>query len=109
MVGEFIEQDCTISHEGQQFTAGGAWLSPCSDGFWRGVVYADVQGRRVTDWHGNEIVLAEFGRVYHGNYCRMQAISFVVDGLRFAGRYCPDTGTAVRVRSTVRVSRQVRK
>lgn len=103
-MGTFVESDCTIEHEGQKFESGGAWLCHCSDGIMRGVVYAKpVKGSysgTVTDWHGNHIANARFGPVYRGAFCNMRAVSFVLDGKRFYGRYCPDWAEAVRVRSS---------
>ena len=115
-----LERDCTISHEGREFASGGAWLAKCSDGYWRGVVYAKpadpiqtpIRGqyapsypRRgiVTDWHGNKLADATFGATYRGNYCKMRSVRFALDGVTFTGRYCPDTADAVRVRSTKKV------
>lgn len=116
----FIETDCTIRHEGLKFTAGGAWMADCTDGYRRGAVYVRPNdpphdGPRpyrsclrpcrgtVTDWHGNKIADARFGAEYFGPFCKMRAVSFTVDGVRFTGRYCPDWSQLVRVRSTKRV------
>ena len=109
----FVEQDCTFQHEGQQFTNGGAWLADCSDGYRRGVVYAKPDGKRgmygyemmnsgiVTDWHGNLIAKATFGQVYRGGFgAKMRSVYFVLDGIAYAGRYGCDWADAVRVRST---------
>lgn len=121
MTGTFVETDCKFEHGGRMFEAGGAFLADCSDGFRRGVVYAkpaDVQGisdrlgRRfnratygiVTDWHGNKLADAEFGEEYQGNFCKMRAVSFTIDGVKYAGRYCPDWADMIRVRSTRKVS-----
>ncbi len=103
MLDTFVETDCTVSHNGQEFSAGGAFLADCSDGYRRGVVYAQAVCLRVTDWHGNIVAPARFGRIYRGNYCRMQSVSFVIAGVTYTGRYCPDTADMVRVRSTRRV------
>jgi hypothetical protein len=100
----FVEENCTITHEGKEFISGGAWIADCTDGYRRGVVYASPTKKCVTDWHGNKIADAVFGPIYQGNYCKMQSVSFIVDGVKFSGRYCPDWACAVRVRSTKRVS-----
>lgn len=119
----FIEEDCTVTHEGRSFTAGGAWLCDCTDGYRRGVVYTkpadpiqakpgDITGpapsypRRgiVTDWHGNKIADASFGHPYRGGFgAKMRTVRFTVDGVEYAGRYGCDWRDAVRVRSTKRV------
>jgi len=103
MTATFIESDCSIQHNGQSFTAGGAHICDCSDGYRRGVVYVRPEAKEVTDWHGNKLATANFGRVYQGNFSRMQAVTFIHDGITFHGRYCPDWSQALRVRSTKRV------
>ncbi len=107
-----VESDCTIELQGKTFTAGGAVLAPCTDGKWRGCVYVqspyknETTGYRgetiqyVTTWHGDKIALARLGKVYQGNFCRMQAVSFEWQGMRFTGRYCPDWSDLVRVHTT---------
>ena len=120
----FVEQSCVIEHNGQQFESGGAWLCDCSDGYRRGVVYAKVDEytetalaaysrfavsypRRgiVTDWHGNKIADALYGRPYRGGFgAKMRTVSFVLDGVTYTGRYGCDWSEAVRVRSTKKVA-----
>ena len=105
----FVEDRCTVEFQRKTFTSGGAFIAPCSDGFARGVVYVKAglpngaRGHVVTDWHGNTIARAELGPVYRGNFCKMQAVTFTLDGVRFHGRYCPDWANMVRVRSTKKV------
>lgn len=114
MEATFVETGCVITHEGQSFESGGAFLCDCTDGYRRGVVYAkpndDVlfknQGCRgvVTDWHGNKVADAILGPVYRGGFgARMRAVSFTLDGVTYMGRYGCDWADAVRVRSTVKV------
>ena len=116
----FIENDCTIRHEGKSFTSGGAWICECSDGYYHGIVYVKpddsdtsplANGVRlysshlrpcagsVTTWHGERIAAAQFGARYQSTYCRMRSVSFEFNGMHFTGRYCPDTSQAVRVRA----------
>lgn len=107
----FIEQDCTIEHEGKSYTSGGAYLVECPDGKHRGVVYVSnalsVHGSRgwlsgyadITDWHGNKIARCIYTD-YRGNFCKMRRISFELDGKKFVGDYCPDWSQACKVRST---------
>jgi hypothetical protein len=110
-VETFIEQDCTVTHEGRDFTAGGAWLADCTDGYRRGVVYVNDAGCdpycqaevAVTDWHGNVLARGVVGARYRGNHCRMRCLTFTHNGVVFTGRYCPDTSQAVRVRSTKKI------
>ena len=101
----FIETDCVVTHDGQSFAAGGAWIADCTDGIRRGVVYAKPErdghsSGAVTDWHGNFLAVAEYGPRFQGPFCRMRCVSFTFDGVRYCGRYCPDWTNAVRVRST---------
>jgi hypothetical protein len=96
----FVEQNCTVKHEGQSFMSGGAYLLNCMDGIARGIVHADPSKGIVTTWHGKQIARAAFGPVYRGNFCRMQSVSFDFQGVRFTGRYCPDWASAVKVHST---------
>jgi hypothetical protein len=102
-----IERDCKIEHEGRTYEAGGAFLAPCTDGYWRGMVYVGEEcGRRlrtVTDWHGNVLATASLGPIYRRNFCRMQAVTFEWNGIKFHGRFCPDASESVRVRSTRKV------
>jgi len=105
VTGTFCEKDCVIAHEGRTFEAGGAWLCDCADGYRRGVVYAKPDKSCVTTWHGELIAMATFGPVYRGTFCRMRSVLFEVDGVRYAGRWCPDWADAVRVRSTRKVVR----
>ena len=113
MTTPLIETDCTVTHDGQQYAAGGAVLAPCKDGRWRGAVYAHPPGHdrqaagSVTTWHGQRIAAAWFGRTYRGNFCRMRSVRFQWHGMTFAGRYCPDWAQVVRVRTTTTIERPV--
>lgn len=108
----FVEENCTIEHEGKKFEAGGSWICDCSDGHRRGVVYAKPnKGSEggysigtVTTWHGEFIAIARFGKVYQGAFCKMRTVRFEIGGVKYSGRYCPDWADAVRVRSTKKVA-----
>lgn len=116
MNSTFIEIDCVVEFEGEVFESGGSWLSDCTDGYRRGVVYAKphhdfagkvidgAHGGSVTDWHGRQLATASFGRVYVGSFgAKMRSVSFTVNGVRFSGRYGCDWADAVRVKSTKKV------
>lgn len=103
MTGTFVERDCVVEHEGRCFESGGAQMVDCRDGFRRGVVYAKPGANMVTDWHGNKLADATFGLTFQGNFCSMRSVAFVLDGVRFTGRWCPDWADAVKVRSTKRI------
>ena len=97
----FIEENCTVEHNGKEYTAGGAWLTQCTDGYYRGVVYSTWgKGSFVTDWHGKKIASARYGHKFRGNFCWMQYVSFEYEGIMFKGFYCPDWNQSIRVRST---------
>lgn len=113
----FVEQDCTIEHNGMKFSAGGAFLAECSDGKIRGVVYVKgipseggMEYRKrypwtrgchgsVTTWHGEELAECRIS-FYHGNFCDMARVSFDYNGRKFVGDFCPDWSQACKVRST---------
>lgn len=104
----FIEDNCTIEHEGESFISGGAYLLQCTDRKYRGVVYVDVSNMKnwrgyyhgkVTNWHGDFIADCRV-TYYQGNFCHMARLSFELDGRKFIGDYCPDWAQACKVRST---------
>ena len=112
----FVKQNCTLEIDGRKFESGGSWICKCADGRYRGVVYVNPANGDsnpgapyssplrssagiVTDWHGHKLADASFGARYQSTYCRMRAVSFTFEGRRYAGRYCPDTTQACRVRS----------
>lgn len=104
-----LETDCTIEHNGKEYTAGGSYLLPCTDGRYRGVVYIKQDGGStinpkhtwgtVTTWHGEQLARAGFTD-YHGNFCQMRRVSFTWQGMKFIGDYCPDWSEACKVRTT---------
>jgi hypothetical protein len=112
----FIEEDCTISHDGQEYSSGGSYIAECTDGKFRGMVYIKQEehltpaglpypgskGRSfgtVTTWHGEQIARAGFTD-YQGNFCNMRRVSFTWQGMNFVGDYCPDWSEVCKVRST---------
>ena len=99
-----IEPDCTITHNGATFASGGAVLAPCTDGYWRGVVYQGTDSGTVRTWHGDKLAFASYGRPYQGNFCRMRSVTFTLGGITFHGRWCPDWADMIRVRSTRKVA-----
>lgn len=98
----FIEEDCKISLNGREFKSGGSYIAKCSDGFYRGIIYANKQKNIVSTWHGETIADARFGRIYQGNFCKMQNVSFYYENKLFTGKYCPDSSDSVKVKSTKR-------
>ena len=101
-MNEFIEQDCTVEFQGRKFTSGGSHIVHCTDGYYRGVVYEDPEKRTVKTWHGQVIGPAHYGVAFRGNFCRMRYVTFSLDAVKFKGCYCPDTGQAIRVKSTTK-------
>ena len=79
----YVEQDCTVTHEGQAYTSGGAvvteqWL----------IAYPAANGI-LNDWHGNPLgtwrSLSSWRvRSYIGD--RMHSIECRVNGVRYVGR-----------------------
>ena len=100
----FIEENCKIEHAGKTFESGGSFVVDCTDGFRRGIVYAKPDKGIVTTWHGETIARAKYGSIYQGNFCKMQSVSFTLDGILFTGRYCPDWAQMVRVKSTKKIA-----
>jgi hypothetical protein len=80
----YVEQDCTIEHEGRTFKAGGAIIT---DGFI--IAYPDADGK-LNDWHGQQIgtyrVLSSWltPRSFIAN--RMYSYECFVNGVRYVGR-----------------------
>lgn len=80
----FIEQDCTITHEGQSFTAGGAVITDD-----RIIAYLGKNGV-LTDWHGNAIGKYQITSTWKTPHSylssTMNAVHAKVDGKLFKGR-----------------------
>lgn len=93
----YVEQDCTIEHEGQTFEAGGAVVTPeyaigYCDGLethYRGTFSTDGV---IMSWHG-----AVLGEVYTcrrfsnwqphlGLWCTMFQVTAIIDGVKYTGR-----------------------
>jgi hypothetical protein len=96
-----VEKDCTIEHNGQKFENGGSFMLPCTDGKWRGLVYADWSDKpeTVTNWHGTVKVQARYGRVYRGNMGdKRRHVWFTWQGRNYHGCWCEiDFNQAMRV------------
>jgi hypothetical protein len=85
LIMTFIEQDCTITHEGREFTAGGAAIT--ND---RITAYLGENGV-VTDWHGNAIgtyVIASSWPIHSYISSKMYAIHATVERKLYKGRGC---------------------
>lgn len=83
---QFIEQDCTITHEGHSFTSGGSWLMTNSKtGKMQGILYASPETNEVTSWDGSLRIPAYFGKVFQGNMSRRQYCWFTYAGKHFVG------------------------
>jgi hypothetical protein len=82
-VASYVEQDCTIEHAGQKFSAGGAVVT---DKFL--TAYLGKEGV-LTDWHGSRIGTYRFLsswpiRSYITD--RMYSVECFVNGQRYVGR-----------------------
>ena len=99
---QFIEQDCTFTHEGKQFTSGGSWL--CENkktGKLEGILYAAPKTSEVTSWDGSLRIKAQFGRVFNSNWInnKRQYCWFPYNGKRFIGiNYSVDWNECINVR-----------
>lgn len=79
----FVETDCTIIHDGQGFTSGGAIVT---DG--RIIAYLANDGK-LTDWHGNAIGtyrIKSSWRIWSCLSDRMFQIQATVNGVKYNGR-----------------------
>ena len=99
-IATYVEQDCTIEHEGRKFSSGGAVVT---DKFI--VVYPRSDGK-VTDWHGNVLgeafVLSSWRIPRSYIASRMYSYAVYVNGVRYIGR---GTGNGMILRAK-RSSRQ---
>ena len=93
----YVEQDCTIHHEGHSFTASGAIVT---DKFITG--YLGKAGI-LTDWHGKQIgtynVLSSWP-IHSYLTDRMYSVECFVDGVRYVGRGCGEGMSINAKRST---------
>ena len=80
----FIEQDCTITHEGRSFTADGAVVTDA-----RLIAYLGKDGV-LTDWHGNQIgtyrTVSTWKTPHSFLSSTMSAVHARVDGKTYKGR-----------------------
>ena len=89
MTQVYIEQNCTIEHEGRRFTSGGAVVTPDH------VVayYVDGKGEVsscVTTWHGETLgracIVASWATPRSYVSSRMYQIEAIIDGIKYTGR-----------------------
>jgi hypothetical protein len=106
----FVETSCPFTHNGQTFTAGGAWLMRRRDtGRLEGLLYA-YGDSAVGDWQGQHRYPATFGRPFRSNLGDLRrCVWFRIDGRDFFGvQYGMEWSEVVRVRecagSSVRTS-----
>jgi hypothetical protein len=91
----YIEQDCTFTHEGRQFTSGGAVVSDLFI-----IAYLGKDGT-LTDWHGNKIgtwsTLSSWRTPRSFVSDRMYSVECYVNSVRFVGRSAGE-GMVVRAK-----------
>lgn len=90
----YVEQDCTIEHNGQTFEAGGAVVT-------NDIIYGYVVDRTIRNWHGDTILLritrTNTTRMWQG--ARLTAVWAVdADGQRWFGKYGSDWADLIRMR-----------
>jgi hypothetical protein len=95
-----IEKDCTIKHDGHEFTAGGSYFMQGKSGRIFGAVYVNPKAGTVTTWHGETIAKIDTFTPYRGNFCKMARVTFTFQGRKMIGDYCPDWADLCKVRST---------
>ena len=80
----YVEQDCTVEHEGRKFTSGGAVVTEQFI-----VVYPRSDGK-VCDWHGNVLgeafALSSWRLPHSFMAARMYSFAVYVNGVRYVGR-----------------------
>jgi len=97
--GAFIDQDCTIEHNGMKFTSGGAWLCQRKDtGKFEGLVYVTetISGDKnqfrdyhVTNWHGDIKIHCITGKTFYSNFGdRRKYVWFKYNDRYFYGLWC---------------------
>jgi hypothetical protein len=86
----YIEQDCTIHHEGRTYESGGAVIT---DDYAVGYLKLHQdRGRRgiVTTWHGQELgparVTASWPILHTGLSDRMHQVEATINGITYTGR-----------------------
>lgn len=99
---EYIERKCTISHEGREFSAGGAIVTPDHLVAYVGKKLTNVVGQReLTDWHGDILGTCYISSTWatpracvSSTMCQVYA---TVDGVTYTGR-CAGEGMVFRGR-----------
>lgn len=109
-VATFVEQDCTIEHEGRKFEAGGTVVTADFvigyPKFTNGPVYRGIERSGVlNDWHGNQIgtcrVLSTWRTPRSYVSSTMSSIECFVNGVRYVGRGAGD-GMLLRAKRSTR-------
>lgn len=80
-----IEKDCTFTHEGKSYTAGGAVVNDAIC-----MAYVGKDGI-LTDWHGNPLgtyVIVSSWPIHSYISNEMYAIHATIDGKLYKGRGC---------------------
>lgn len=79
----YIEQDCTIEHEGHKFTSGGAIVTNKFITAYLG------KGSILSDWHGKQIgtyTILSSWPIHSYVTNRMYSVECFVNGVRYIGR-----------------------
>lgn len=112
---EYIEKDCTITHQGKSFTSGGAVITP---DIVIGYVGDKVDGKNyriLTDWHGNAIGRCRITSTWENRNSwqssTMHQIVAIVDGIAYTGRGMGlgmiYKGKKCRTANSARIARQL--
>lgn len=93
-IASYVEQDCTIEHEGQKFSASGAIVT---DKFITAYIGKDGD---LTDWHGKQIgryrIISSWRTPRSFVSSHMHSVECFVNGIRYVGR---SSGTGMYIRA----------
>ena len=80
----YIEQDCTVTHNGRAYTSGGAVVAP------RAIIAYLGKDGALTDWHGDKLgtyrITATWRTPGSWKSGTMSQVYATVDGTRYTGR-----------------------
>ena len=88
----YVEQDCTFTHEGRTFEAGGAVVTPeYAIGYVKSMFIEDEYNHwatgLITDWHGLFLGSILYAKVFRApSMIRMYQVEATINGVKYTGR-----------------------